>query len=747
MKRLPFILAVLGSKFAPSAGQSEEMMSASWCVTYVSTYLAPAYPVPIWTPRPDLPSDSLSSSLTGSFDASAAGESLPTDFSISVFTPTTAAPIPTTGVEPGPRGQEVIFLVVPSTRSSKRGLQRRALGGFVGVGTANPRVCTNAQQFRLSEGELLDGNLPIYYSRGDRFKLLRGQGAPPNGAATTTFANIGGVLQFSNSALPNGQAGFCQDEATGQVYVTFTSEPAGCEPVELTVYGVDQCQNGQIVGLGSSSSIGTETTASASQISGSELRPTDTVPTTRDPLSTTTVSTLREEPGGFTRLPTDFTKSPGEPPWDISSSTTVPAGGSRKTDTRSRTFPHGRPPWTDAWPPPFSDDWLQWSLSSSTPWAAPTGSETESADGQPSLIGFFSGTWSTDSSHMEPSSLYCIRCGDYVVTSNSTDSSTDASFTGAPSLADSSLSDTTSTDAPPTDPSSESNLDASVIWSESDTTSTKTTVDDKTTATQMTADETTTGTQTTTGNIPISTQTTANDNTPGTQTTAAKSSTTTQATAGDITTGKCVPTGTPTPYTPNPIPILVDDRDYDDSHQIAAFPFTFTFFDSFTVSYFFVSVNGILATSYQSITSNNEQLPSPSIDTSILPYWDDRTIYEGSGQGIWYSVFTLDRGRQATFEWIVGGTGSIDADRYRHFSATVYEDHLGVVTCSYYFTPDGGGGATVGQLREFDEFGDRVDHFLQHSFNEPGAVPGGTYVVMDSSGSATITTGRLFLDC
>jgi hypothetical protein len=40
---------------------------------------------------------------------------------------------------------------------------------------------------------------------------------------------------FRNSGLPNGDAGFCQ-VSDGQVYITFTTGPPGCVPVNLAVY-------------------------------------------------------------------------------------------------------------------------------------------------------------------------------------------------------------------------------------------------------------------------------------------------------------------------------------------------------------------------------------------------------------------------------------------------------------------------------------------------------------------------------
>lgn len=44
---------------------------------------------------------------------------------------------------------------------------------------------------------------------------------------TKTFANSGGLLLFENPLLPNGEADYCQDPETGEVFMTFASAPLG----------------------------------------------------------------------------------------------------------------------------------------------------------------------------------------------------------------------------------------------------------------------------------------------------------------------------------------------------------------------------------------------------------------------------------------------------------------------------------------------------------------------------------------
>ncbi|KAF4944113.1 hypothetical protein FSARC_14760 [Fusarium sarcochroum] len=128
-----------------------------------------------------------------------------------------------------PPGRAVIFLI-QTADNERRAIRRRANSGFIGID--NP--------------ELFAGGVPIYYS-GEDYKELSAQGRPPGGSITSGFTDSGETLAFRNEELPNGEAGFCQD-ADGQVHITFTIGPSGCVPVNLAVYGVQQCQDGRITG-------------------------------------------------------------------------------------------------------------------------------------------------------------------------------------------------------------------------------------------------------------------------------------------------------------------------------------------------------------------------------------------------------------------------------------------------------------------------------------------------------------------
>ncbi|PNP80986.1 hypothetical protein FNYG_05453 [Fusarium nygamai] len=231
------------------------------CVTYLSTYLVP---VPS-NATGSMPTDG-ANSTSQTFDAaltssttfeSGVGLSLDltetlqisqslSDDSNQLATTSltmdinTADSNPTTA--PGPDDQLVVFRIVPDTDNSKRRRLRRAVGGFVG---SNSEVCQDASAFSLSDGRLLDGGRPIYYNSEDFKELRSEQATVPRGAVATTFAGDGGFLRFRSPDLPSGEAGFCQSPGTGLVYITFTSSPAGCVSVRLSVVGVYECEDGQ----------------------------------------------------------------------------------------------------------------------------------------------------------------------------------------------------------------------------------------------------------------------------------------------------------------------------------------------------------------------------------------------------------------------------------------------------------------------------------------------------------------------
>ncbi|KAF4456149.1 hypothetical protein F53441_1633 [Fusarium austroafricanum] len=235
--------ALLGSVFGTvDVRDIHQEDTTTWCITYLSTYLAPvsfarALPPPsenssdseplstVITQDSTLPSTAvdIASSEVGTFSSSAVG-SIPTSASFD------------------PAGQRIILLI-----TSSGGTTKRQAGGFVGNGS--PDICTYATIFVLVQGRLSENGVPLAYL-GDDYQKLQPSPTLPIDSITTTFSSEGGVLRFANSALPNGQASFCQASSDGQVYMTFTSKPAGCVSVVLNVYPAEQCINSRLDGLG-----------------------------------------------------------------------------------------------------------------------------------------------------------------------------------------------------------------------------------------------------------------------------------------------------------------------------------------------------------------------------------------------------------------------------------------------------------------------------------------------------------------
>ncbi|KNB14779.1 hypothetical protein FOXG_13555 [Fusarium oxysporum f. sp. lycopersici 4287] len=284
MKHQGVIATFLAAFNNAAAKQLASVKLETWCITYVSTYLVPMQASSNLT---EIGEATKYSSLAPTLDVTAAdnASSVTTqisteDTSSSAFETqlvddqstepqsgtestdgTTIVPISSVeaeltsssntasassiGTEPAVRS--IIFLI-SLPENDKRDLSRRATGGF--VGNENPGVCTFAAVFTLSDYQLLEGVIPIYYA-GEEFKELSGQGQAPSDGVTKTFLSSGGGLQFTNAKLPGGQAGFCQD-SNGKVYITFSSGPPGCVPVDLSVYEVEQCQNGRLLGLDTS---------------------------------------------------------------------------------------------------------------------------------------------------------------------------------------------------------------------------------------------------------------------------------------------------------------------------------------------------------------------------------------------------------------------------------------------------------------------------------------------------------------
>ncbi|KAM0547549.1 hypothetical protein ACHAPJ_010293 [Fusarium lateritium] len=382
-------LAALGS-FINSVGafDNADLAQGTYCFTYLSTFLEP---VSIGTarPRPSVDLD-LDSSLIGqSSSRTADGQDLePTDFtepfpdrsSATATVPNSALTDITEVVQPtsssadfDPVGQRVIFLVTPSGDINKR-----ELNGF--MGDDNPDVCTFAAVFTLGQDQLFNGNVPLGYDGGG-YQSFQSQSLADD-AITRSFTNAGGNLQFRNSALPNGQAAFCQT-SDGQVYMTFTSEPPSCIPVVLAIYGVEQCVDGRLVGFNDPTTTdaqGVEPSIS-SIVDTTEVGPTD-IPVTTVPDQAVDTEPLPEQP--TTDLATrPFTSLP--PIWANTSRTEIPSvDPTVPTQPTSLETSENNPPLIPSDTNVESSSGSQIFVPDSTALFVPTSSE--SSEGQPPVL-------------------------------------------------------------------------------------------------------------------------------------------------------------------------------------------------------------------------------------------------------------------------------------------------------------------------------------------------------------------------
>ncbi|CEI60206.1 unnamed protein product [Fusarium venenatum] len=317
------------------------------CYTYLSAYLAAvdvetAGPVPVLpttrgilppyftnrstsaVPLSTFPADRESSTVLQGLDSTAAlftssDFAIPTEFT-DIVSPTRAisSDVSTTSSEAEVTSQTVILFIVPDTVNERRRLVKRDIpGGFVnGVNPVD--ICTDADIFRLADGQLLDNGNPVYYG-GEPYKPFGSDDTPPDGATTRKFANVNGSLVFTSSLLPG--TGFCQDDS-GQVYITFGSRPPGCDPVLL--------QSAPLLPTSSTDSTVATISADVSSTSESSLEPlfssvfsTDSAAIGPLPEETTTsisTTTLSEESGTSTQL--DTTTAAEETTTTIATTTT-----------------------------------------------------------------------------------------------------------------------------------------------------------------------------------------------------------------------------------------------------------------------------------------------------------------------------------------------------------------------------------------------------------------------------------------
>ncbi|KAL5585238.1 hypothetical protein FOVSG1_014627 [Fusarium oxysporum f. sp. vasinfectum] len=201
VRLFPLLLACFFG--ASIALQDDQRQPESWCITYLSTYLVS---VSYGHTRPPTSSvgeaffpETSEAALTFSTD-----QAIPSTFPVhDDLVITTSAPSPTTGIlVPDADGRSVIFRIIPELQDTKRDLQVRAVGGFVG---SQSEICAAATIFNLVQGRLLDGTWPIYYNvdecrDGDISSTPSSRPASVPPLAESTSALLGTTSPFNAAA-------------------------------------------------------------------------------------------------------------------------------------------------------------------------------------------------------------------------------------------------------------------------------------------------------------------------------------------------------------------------------------------------------------------------------------------------------------------------------------------------------------------------------------------------------------------
>ncbi|KAH7203815.1 hypothetical protein DER44DRAFT_841033 [Fusarium oxysporum] len=548
---------------------------------------------------------------------------------------TTSAPSPTTGIlVPDADGRSAIFRIIPELQDTKRDLQVRAVGGFVG---SQSEICAAAAIFNLVQGRLLDGTWPIYYN-GE---------ALPRDAVAETFVDEDGFLQFFSSVLPNGEAGFCQEAESGQVYITFTASPPSCQSIRLSITGVDECRDGDI------SSTPSSRPASVPPLAES----TSALLGTTSPFNAAASMTTKEIQKGSSAIDVPTFTPPFQ---DTSQVKPVYTSSVRFYNSSSSVIFPTHPALTQTSSileisTPVTDFPLTSRLSS---WTSnlenlstdalstndlgtskeppsifePTTTATPTTTNAKNTIGTSSGIGSTPSS----------------VVNSSTTSGPSYSFeTDTRTLSDLSLDASSSFDSSPT---SLSTADTSL--------STTTTVDTTTSHTSTTTSSEATGT-------------------------------------------RACPEGLSEPLT-----LFDGQRPSDNGVEWLVLPFLITIYGQAS-DMLYISPNGLvtLGDSFGADSFSNVALPAENVEPlAIFPYWVDMIVPEGSGAEVTYQIEDIpNQPGVLTIDWCVFSTS--DGTEPNHFQMVVSEDQLTPFTFFYCTIHPGGSIATIGaQNRGSDQF-------------------------------------------
>lgn len=272
------------------------------------------------------------------------------------------------------------------------------------------------------------------------------------------------------------------------------------------------------------------------------------------------------------------------------------------------------------------------------------------------------------------------------------------------------------TTLPTTDDTTESTTSTAMDSTTSDSTSDFKTTDPTTFTTDSTTDSTTGST------TDVTTDSTTQDETATTTTTP--------------TTSECIPFGA-TPSLSDPTVLVSDSQSVDDDFYSVSLPFAIGAFDVYDTTVF-VSTNAMVTLGSGTPVWYSRPLPDDSVpDLTVFAYWFDLVYLGSPGHGVRYEIFNGPQGRQVTFEW--RGLNYATKTLRFHIQLSFYEDFPGRLNASFITTANKGEGATIGAQNR------RVPTFLQWSYDTPGSVPDGTYVLLETDGGKpmSMSTGLL----
>jgi hypothetical protein len=146
----------------------------------------------------------------------------------------------------------------------------------------------------------------------------------------------------------------------------------------------------------------------------------------------------------------------------------------------------------------------------------------------------------------------------------------------------------------------------------------------------------------------------------------------------------------------------------DDCTTNITLPFSYTLYDLAPFSSVYVSSNGNLQfTSNSNLLTNACPLPSATLNTAIMPYWDDlRTdLINGSGTGVFTSISGVAPNRIFNIEWRATHFGDpVAASFTTNFEVRLYEGQKKFDVVYGIVNPGnptaGGASATVGVQRD-----------------------------------------------